>query len=1031
MTWSNFIRATASGLDGLCIFPDMFFCHQVEKTVIDRVLPSSIGRGFSMEKFLIVRGIEIVLLLLINISLFGQNKLSDSISVNKNVFPSYMECIPQPVYGNRIDGKPGREIMIHFKGAKLLGKAQIEVKVNRTKEITEIIPMAAGDSVSRVLLPANIGVNQESQVDLTLIQGNKKLKKTIKIPPMRHWNVYLYNHSHVDIGYTNTQKNCEILHKTNILEGIKIAEATKNYPDGAQYRWNPEVTWPLERLWQSNPEERENLLTAIRNGQLCVDANYLNLNISACSDEELFHAFSFSREMQKLTGKPMDVFQQMDIPGMSWGLVPVLAQEGVRYIMSWPNTERAGNAHIGINQQPFWWLGPDGKSKVLFFQPGGYANSGSMDKGMTTGRPWFGQRDPSKVPPVIKTGSANVDFTKKLVDLESSKYKYDFLVLSWTLWDNCPLDADIPDAVKAWNEKYAYPHITIAGGHEIMEMIDKKYGDQLPVVKGDYTEYWTDGLGTAAGLTALNRNAKEKLTQAETLWTMLRPGKPAPRDEFNEAWRYIALGSEHTWCAENTTEPFFQDAIWKVKQSYFHQADDRSQTLFDDALAPVTDKSNGALGPAEGPANGGIAVFNTHSWKHGGLVTLTPSESRPGNRVVDEQGNEVPAQRLSTGELVFLSSDVPAFGSRHYRVVKGELSNFDGCKLSGTTLENQQLRVMIDPVTGNITQLVKLANGRNYADAKVNGGLNAFRWLPANVDAPKADSSIVISTVEEGPLVVELNVKSKGVGCRSVSRSVRLVAGQPWAEITNVVDKLPLVAKDGIHFGFGFDIPQGKTRVDIPWGIMEMEKDQWVQGNRNWIAMQRWLDISNDQEGVTWCSLDAPLFEYGNMTANISLGWGEKGPWLTKLEPSSTIYSWVMNNHWHTNFPLTQDGPVTFRYRVYPHGAYDAAAANRFGLEQSQPLAHVAANIDPKITPLIAVDNDRVCVTILKPVGNGKATIVRLRSLSDKPETVTFAFPDGKAKSIRLCSVSEEPEGPTIGTVNLLPLGSVTLSIEF
>jgi len=246
--------------------------------------------------------------------------------------------------------------------------------------------------------------------------------------------------------------------------------------------------------------------------------------------------------------------------------------------------------------------------------------------------------------------------------------------------------------------------------------------------------------------------------------------------------------------------------------------------LFDDALAPVTDKSNGALGPAEGPANGGIAVFNTHSWMHGGLVTLSPSESRPGNRVIDEQGMDVPVQRLSTGELVFLSSDVSAFGSRHYRVVKGDFSQIVGCKLSGTTLENQQLRVMIDPATGNITQLVKLTNGRNYSDNKVNGRLNAFRWLPANIDAPKADSSIVVTTVESGPLVVELNVKSKGVGCRSVSRSVRLVAGQPWAEITNIVDKLPLVTKDGIHFGFGFDIPQGKTRADIPWGVMENRK---------------------------------------------------------------------------------------------------------------------------------------------------------------------------------------------------------------
>ena len=80
---------------------------------------------------------------------------------------------------------------------------------------------------------------------------------------------------------------------------------------------------------------------------------------------------------------------------------------------------------------------------------------------------------------------------------------------------------------------------------------------------------------------------------------MLRPRKGAPRAAFDEAWRYIALGSEHTWCAENPTEPFFQDAIWKVKQSYFREADDRTQTLFDDALAPATDKSSGALGPEE------------------------------------------------------------------------------------------------------------------------------------------------------------------------------------------------------------------------------------------------------------------------------------------------------------------------------------------------------------------------------------------------------------------------------------------------
>ena len=204
---------------------------------------------------------------------------------------------------------------------------------------------------------------------------------------------------------------------------------------------------------------------------------------------------------------------------------------------------------------------------------------------------------------------------------------------------------------------------------------------------------------------------------------------------------------------------------------------------------------------------------------------------------------------------------------------------------------------------------------------------------------------------------MELEVESTMKGCRSVTRTVRLVAGQPWVETTNVVDKLPLLDKDGIHFGFGFNVPQGVTKVDIPWGVMEMEKDQWPQANRNWIALQRWLDVSNDTHGVTWCALDAPLFEYGDRTANISLGWGGQGPWLTKLEPSSTVYSWAMNNHWHTNFPLTQDGPVAFRYRIHPHGGYDAVAANRFGLEQAQPLVHVTADKNPDVKPVVAVDN--------------------------------------------------------------------------
>lgn len=266
---------------------------------------------------------------------------------------------------------------------------------------------------------------------------------------------------------------------------------------------------------------------------------------------------------------------------------------------------------------------------------------------------------------------------------------------------------------------------------------------------------------------------------------------------------------------------------------------------------------------------------------------------------------------------------------------------------------------------------------------------------------------------------------------KCISRSVRLVSGLPWVEISNTVDKLPWEEKDGVHFGFGFNIPQATTKVDIPWGIMKVEKDQWKQGNRNWLTLQRWLDVSNETRGVTWCSLDAPLFEYGNRLANIALGWGGQGPWQKELSPSSTIYSWVMNNHWHTNFPTTQEGPVTFRYRLYPHDQFDVVSANRFGLEQAQPLVHVMANKNPCLSPVLAVDNKLVYATILKSTKNDRELVVRLRSLSDKEEQVTLTYPSKQPLRVSLCRLEEIPEKEVSGTLTMKPYGQMTLKIEF
>jgi alpha-mannosidase len=386
------------------------------------------------------------------------------------------------------------------------------------------------------------------------------------------------------------------------------------------------------------------------------------------------------------------------------------------------------------------------------------------------------------------------------------------------------------------------------------------------------------------------------------------------------------------------------------------------------------------------------------------------------------------AQRLSTGELVFLTDDIPGFGSRYYRIVEGKCTITGACRLNNNILENGLIKVEINETNGNIKSLVDISSGYEYADKKINDGLNSFRYYSAT-GSTRPDSAIFITIKESGSLVCELQVSSLAPGCRSVSRSVRLVHAQPWVEISNIVDKLPLIAKDGVHFGFNFNIPECKTHVDIPWGIMRIEDDQWETANRSFLAFQHWVDISSAYYGVTWTSLDAPLFESGGITAT--------KPGLSivgkhKLSPSSIIYSYVMNNLWETNWPLTQNGPVKFRYRILPHGPFDASNANRFGVEQSQPLIAIATNSNPVLNPLIKITNDKVTITILKSIEDGKSMIIRFRSFSDKDELVKMSWPSGSPDSVSICNRGEESGEIKAGSEVIVPaMGMLTLRADW
>ncbi|AOW10777.1 hypothetical protein EM308_15480 [Flavobacterium gilvum] len=934
----------------------------------------------------------------------------------------------QSFYRHRPDKKPGRSLMLYFKNAPLKGKGTVTLQSNSIKELLPIDGKNGIDSLN-VLLPAGLGVKTDCQLKIVVNQSNKVLERSVKVPALRQWTVYIYPHSHVDIGYTNTQENVETIHKRNIFEGMELAKKTATYPEGARYLWNPEVLWPVERLFsKASPQAKQKVIDAVKKGYLQLDASYVNTNTSVAVDEELFEFLEHSKDFEKLTGKKIETFVQVDVPGMTWGLVPVASQLGIKYIMAFNNGfDRVGRSMDLMSFRPFWWKSIDGKSKVLFLQPGSYS-PGAAAKGFDYWPKMAGQIDSTKLMKVVRTDTPRKHFIDKyLADMlpklqKADYYPYDIFAMSWAMADNMPIDADLPEAVKSWNEEYAYPHLVIAGATTIMKKFEEKYGNQLPVLSGDYTEYWTDGLGTAAKQTGMNKSTKERLIQDETLWAMLHPGEPAPRADLKEAWRNVSLGTEHTWCYMDPSKQPITNDILNVKFGYFQKGEDISKDLMQRALAPVAKNESEIVG-----------VFNTLSWNRSQLVKLSKEQSGRYNSVKNESGKTVLSQKLSTGELVFMAENVPALGSKNF-MLSEEKNNASGMLAHDNVLDNGSIKVVLDPQTGDISSLTKGAN--EFVDAKAACSINSYRYLKSSdtLNRVSGTSNVKISILENGPLLASILVESAAEGSNSLSRTITLVKDQPYVDIKNNLDKQSITKKEGVHFGFAFNIPQPETMVDIPWGIMKIDNDQLDGANRNWIGFQRWLDVSNKEKGVTMCSLDAPVFEVGDLTADILGGAANSPKWIKKLTPSATIYSWALNNHWHTNFPLSQEGKLEFRYRLLPHNtAYDAGMANRFGMEQSQPL--IVSPLKQKISqkPLLSLsDNPKVLLSILKVDESGKKMEVRLRSVSDKDEQVKVNWLEMKPTSIQIDNKAIGKGKNPMETEVLVPAkGMITLVADF
>jgi len=352
-----------------------------------------------------------------------------------------------------------RSLYLRISGTTVKGKGRIIVKAYGKTEVQEFKAKEQGHKEFTVFMPPG-DMFRETNVRVLIEGENQQLQTELRVPPLPIRNLYILPHSYIDIGYTHHQDSVLKLQWANLEKAIQLCRKTQYLPNGARFKWNSEVLWAVnDYLENASQEKKDRLLSAIRKGWIGLDGLYANLLTGLSTEEELIHAFDAANRLRKEYNFKINGLMITDVPGFSWGLIPAMVQNGIRYFSAGPNFVphlphkgfRVGLTHETWGDVPFYWISSSGKEKILFWASG---------KGYSWFHDWLKGR-------LSKSGEQPI--WEYINELEQKNYPYDLAYLRYT-------------------------------------------------IGGDFTPYWKDGVKSSAFETALNRRTANLLVTAEKQW---------------------------------------------------------------------------------------------------------------------------------------------------------------------------------------------------------------------------------------------------------------------------------------------------------------------------------------------------------------------------------------------------------------------------------------------------------------------------------------------------------------------------------
>jgi alpha-mannosidase len=210
------------------------------------------------------------------------------------------------------------------------------------------------------------------------------------------------------------------------------------------------------------------------------------------------------------------------------------------------------------------------------------------------------------------------------------------------------------------------------------------------------------------------------------------------------------------------------------------------------------------------------------------------------------------------------------------------------------------------------------------------------------------------------------------------------------------VSKKEVNSKESIYFAFPFVMKQPQFQYEIQTGVVDPSKNMYPGAGHEWFSVQHWVSVQQNGMSATVMPLDSPLVTLGDIN---------RGGWPTQFgDRPGTIFSYVMNNYWHTNYRAAQGGNFRFRYVITSATSTQAADLSRMGWEEMTPLEqdnitsqdkalNLPRPLDGKQHSFLDVPDTKLLLDTWKPAEDGKGTILRFLDLGGTARPVTIQTP--------------------------------------